>query len=127
MQFIRYKQFACLIIFFIFLLSSCRKTISDQQVNGQQSDELQGTRLNIILILADDIGYEVPRCNGGQSYITPAINGLAQTGVRFTQCHMCPNCAPTRIELLTGKYGFRNYTQWGHLDTTQKTFVNMLH
>jgi len=113
-------------LFFVFLCSSCNKTNFDKQVSIQQAGEAQTVKPNIILIVADDIGYEIPTCNGGRSYVTPAINNLAKSGIRFTQCHVCPNCAPTRIELLTGKYGFRNYTQWGHLDTTQKTFVNML-
>jgi len=46
--------------------------------------------------------------------------------MRFTQCYALPLCSPSRIELITGKYNFRNYTQWGRLDTTQKTFANML-
>jgi arylsulfatase A len=40
---------------------------------------------------------------------------------------VCPNCSPTRVELLTGKYGFRNYSGWGSLDPAQKTIANMLH
>jgi arylsulfatase A len=35
-------------------------------------------------------------------------------------------CSPSRVMLLTGKYGFRNYHNWGSLDTTQKTIANML-
>src|SRR5687768_15714090 len=81
---------------------------------------------NIILILADDIGYEVPTYTGGQSYSTPAIDALAKNGIQFSQCHVCPTCTPTRVELLTGKYNFRNYTGWGNMDPTQKTIANML-
>jgi len=108
--------FFCLVT----ILSSCRKTGSQDQSPSQQMP-------NIIFILGDDIGYEVPTSDGGQSYSTPAIDLLAQEGVRFTQCQACPDCSPTRIELLTGKYGFRNYTGWGQLDVSQKTIANMLH
>lgn len=104
----------------IFFIIACKKT-STGKVH-RTSD-----KPNIILILADDIGYEVPTYTGGQSYSTPSIDNLAQTGIQFTRCNVCPNCSPTRIELLTGKYGFRNYTQWGSLNPSQKTIANMLH
>src|SRR6478752_3388118 len=64
---------------------------------------------NIILILGDDIGYEIPTCNGGQSYETPAIDQMAREGMRFTQCYSAPLCSASRFELLSGKYNFRNY------------------
>ena len=108
-----------LFIYFIFL-SSCKKT---GQVNNTGSTE----QPNIVFILGDDIGYEVLTCNGGQSYSTPVLDNLASEGMRFTQCYACPNCSPTRVELLTGKYNFRNYTGWGDLNPSEKTFANMLH
>lgn len=84
----------------------------------------QTNRPNVILILGDDIGYEVPTCDGGKSYETPNIDSLAANGMRFTQCH-APLCCPSRFMLLTGKYNFRNYTEWGHMETAQKTLGNM--
>ncbi|MEN9635519.1 MAG: hypothetical protein RL077_3923, partial [Verrucomicrobiota bacterium] len=39
---------------------------------------------NIILILADDLGFETIRANGGTSYLTPVLDRLAANGVRFT-------------------------------------------
>src|SRR3954451_24234657 len=65
---------------------------------------------NIILILEDDVGYEVPTCNGGQAYSTPNMDMLSANGIRFTQCHSDSLCSPSRVELLTGKFNFRNYT-----------------
>jgi len=110
-------------IFFILILVTvffaCKKTGSD---SGHSSTD----QPNIILILADDIGFEVPTCNGGSSYSTPAIDKLAANGVRFTQGYSCPNCCPSRVELLTGKYNFRNYTQWGMMETSQRTIANIL-
>lgn len=82
---------------------------------------------NIILILADDVGYEIPTSNGGQSYQTPKIDQMASEGLRFTQCHAAPLCTPSRVMLLTGKYNFRNYIRWAFLNPTEKTFANMMH
>lgn len=81
---------------------------------------------NIVLIVADDIGYEIPRYTGGQSYITPNINVLAQRDIQFTQCQASPLCYPSRMMLMTGKYLFRNYVNWGIMDTTEYTIANML-
>lgn len=121
-----YKKATIIFFSFSILLSSCRKTAFVKSAN-QSSNAVTKYKPNIILILADDIGYEIPTCDGGQSYTTPAIDNLAAKGVRFTQCHVCPNCSPSRVELLTGKYGFRNYKHWGILNAAQKTFANMLH
>lgn len=85
----------------------------------------QAQRPNIIFILSDDIGYEVPTVNGGQSYTTPNIDFLGEQGMRFTQCHATPLCSPSRFMIMTGKYNFRNYRQWGIMDSTQRTFGNM--
>src|SRR2546423_15532986 len=56
---------------------------------------------NIILILGDDVGYEVPTVNGGESYATPNLDMMARNGMRFIQCHATPLCSPSRFELLT--------------------------
>ena len=86
-----------------------------------------GSRPNIVMFLADDIGYEVPTYSGGQSYSTPNIDRLAAGGMQFSHCFATPNCCPSRVELLSGKYGVRNYIDWGNYDLSQKTFVNYLH
>ena len=54
----------------------------------------QNSRPNIILIMADDFGYECVTANGGQSYQTPNLDKLAATGVRFENCHVQPLCTP---------------------------------
>ncbi len=68
---------------------------------------------NILLILADDLGYETLNCNGGTSYKTPNIDALAKSGTRFTSCYATPLCSPSRVELMTGRYGYR--TSWINL------------
>jgi arylsulfatase A len=84
-------------------------------------------RPNVVLILIDDFGYECVTCNGGESYKTPVMDKLAATGVRFEQVHVQPLCTPTRAALMTGIINKRNYTHFGHLDISQKTFGNFFH
>lgn len=81
---------------------------------------------NIILIMADDFGYECVTANGGQSYQTPHLDQLAATGMRFEQCHVQPLCTPTRVQLMTGRYNVRNYLQFGVLLRTESTFAHRL-
>jgi len=81
---------------------------------------------NIILILADDLGYEGLSCNGSLSYKTPHLDKLAGTGVRFTQCYSQPLCTPSRVQIMTGQYNFRNYTEFGALDPEETTFGHLL-
>ena len=81
---------------------------------------------NIVLILADDFGYECITANGGQSYRTPEVDKLAATGMRFEQCHVQPLCTPTRTQLMTGIYNVRNYIEFGLLDPKATTFGNLL-
>src|SRR3989339_660372 len=71
-------------------------------------DEKTG-RPNIVLIMADDFGYECVTANGGQSYNTPNLDRLAASGVRFEKCYVQPLCTPTRVQLMTGRYNIRNY------------------
>ncbi len=76
--------------------------------------------------MADDLGYECLRCNGATTYHTPALDALASSGVRFTHAHSNPLCTPTRVQLMTGKYNFRNYTEFGSLRPGEFTFGHML-
>src|SRR5690242_15286403 len=60
---------------------------------------------NIILIVADDLGYGELGCYGQQIIKTPNIDALAQQGLRFTQFYAgSPVCAPSRCTLMTGKH-----------------------
>lgn len=84
------------------------------------------TRPNIVVIMVDDFGYECVTANGGESYQTPVMDQLAATGVRLEQLHVQPLCTPTRVALMTGRINKHNYTHFGHLDPSQKTFGNLL-
>jgi len=81
---------------------------------------------NIVLIMADDFGYECVSANGGQSYQTPNLDRLAASGVRFEHCHVQPLCTPTRVQLMTGQYNVRNYLNFGTLPRTETTFAQLL-
>lgn len=60
-----------------------------------------GKRPNIVLIVADDLGYGDIGCYGGEIE-TPNIDSLAYNGIRFSSFHTAPMCAPTRAMLLSG-------------------------
>jgi len=80
---------------------------------------------NVILIMADDFGYECVGANGGTSYKTPNLDKLAATGMRFDRCYVQPLCTPTRVQLMTGQYNVRNYLHFGILDPKATTFAHL--
>ena len=81
---------------------------------------------NLILIMADDFGYECVTANGGESYRTPHLDRLAATGMRFERCHVQPLCTPTRVQLMTGLSNARNYIEFGAMDRGATTFAHLL-
>ncbi len=68
------------------------------------------TRPNILIILADDLGYgDVSAYNPGEKIKTPNIDTLASRGMRFTDAHAPSSvCTPTRYSILTGRYCWRS-------------------
>jgi arylsulfatase A len=85
-----------------------------------------GKRPNIVVILADDLGYECIGADGGTSYKTPVLDKLAAGGARFDHGYAQPLCTPTRVQLMTGIYNVRNYVRFGLLDPKQTTFAHLL-
>jgi arylsulfatase A-like enzyme len=69
---------------------------------------------NVVVILADDLGWTDLACYGSDLHETPHLDRLARDGVRFTQAYSaCTVCSPTRAALLTGKYPARlHITDW---------------
>lgn len=67
-------------------------------------------RKNIICILCDDMGAEELGCYGNRVHHTPNLDALAASGTRFETFYAAPVCSPTRVCLMTGRYGFR--TGW---------------
>jgi arylsulfatase A-like enzyme len=62
----------------------------------------------VILILTDDQGYGDFSCHGNPLLKTPNLDRLHDQGVRFTDFHVSPTCAPTRCALMTGRHEFRS-------------------
>jgi arylsulfatase A-like enzyme len=87
---------------------------------------LAADRPNIVLILADDLGYETLGSYGGTSYQTPNLDRLAATGMRFNHAYATPLCTPTRLQLMTGKYNHRNWVAFGIMDPKERTFGHYL-
>lgn len=78
-------------------------------------------RPNLIIILADDLGYGDPGCYGGKLVPTPAIDSLARDGVRFTDAYVtAPVCGPSRCGLVTGAYNQRFGCQWNEDEWPQQ-------
>lgn len=67
------------------------------------SQKVNTNRPNIVIILADDMGYSDLGCYGSEIQ-TPNLDKLAKTGIRFTQFYNCARCCPTRASLMTGQY-----------------------
>ena len=81
---------------------------------------------NVVLIMADDLGYEWLGCYGSDSGKTPALDGLAAVGARFNHCYSTPLCTPSRVEIMTGRYSCRNYAGFGNYPEGVMTFANIL-
>ncbi|MDD2798019.1 MAG: sulfatase-like hydrolase/transferase [Bacteroidales bacterium] len=105
-------------------------------VSGQMAAKTTHERPNVILILADDMGYAGVNCFGGKGVKTPAIDNLAKEGVVCTNFHTnAPVSSPTRVSILTGMYQQRTgldhiYSEKDRMDGLDPikytTFVKML-
>ena len=65
------------------------------------------TRPNILVILTDDQGWGDLSVHGNTNLNTPNVDSLARDGALFDRFYVCPVCAPTRAEFLTGRYHLR--------------------
>src|SRR6056297_3668239 len=96
-----------------FLLTISIAFAATVQVVPTTSAEQQDARgPNIVMILADDLGYGDLSCYGATKVQTPNIDRLAEQGMRFTDAHS-PHavCTPTRYALLTGRYAWRTWVK----------------
>jgi arylsulfatase A-like enzyme len=81
---------------------------STAQSDKAPAQRAETDRPNIVLILADDLGYGGLRVQGDNEAVTPHIDALAAAGARFTDFYANhPVCSPTRAALMTGKYSHR--------------------
>ncbi len=81
---------------------------------------------NVVLIMADDLGFEAVESYGGRSYKPPNLTRLAQHGVQFNYAFATPLCTNTRTQLMTGKYQNRNWLAFGLLDPKETTFGHLM-
>lgn len=82
-------------------LSIEARTVGDSKATDRE-------RPNVIIILADDLGYGDLECYGAKNVQTPNVNRLADRGIRFTNTHaIASTSTPSRYALLTGEYAWR--------------------
>ena len=81
---------------------------------------------NVVLIMADDMGFECLSCYGSTTYKTPVLDDLAARGIKFSHCYSTPLCTPSRVEIMTGQYNFRNYDEFAYLNPKETTFGNLM-
>ena len=100
----RFRIKVCFLIYLTQLLSACSQSDVPAPLavgpNPFAGTDLAGTP-NILLIVADDMGYSDVGAFGGE-IDTPNIDALAQSGITFTNFHTASSCAPTRAMLLSG-------------------------
>ena len=80
---------------------------------------------NVILIMADDIGYEALSINGANYIRTPVLDSLARNGINFKNAYSQPLCTPSRVKIMTGKPNYENYEYFTYLNPKEKTFGNL--
>ena len=88
-------NFSCFVIAVCVILISCNK-----------SREIVPP--NVVMIIADDLGWSQIGCYGSSFYKTPNIDKLAKSGIKFTNAYSAASiCSPTRAAIMTGKYPAR--------------------
>src|SRR5436309_3540150 len=94
-----------------YLYAALAIIISVAPVRAEQS------RPNIVLILADDLGWGDVGFNGRREWRTPNLDRLARQGMRFTRWYAAATvCAPSRAALMTGKYTIHNGVSTNNAD-----------
>ena len=86
-------------------LAACNSATAETvQKNSTQDPQ----KPNVIVILADDLGYGDLKCYGAKNVETPHVDKLASEGIRFTNAHtVAATSTPSRYSLLTGEYAWR--------------------
>lgn len=82
-------------------------------------------RPNVLIILADDLGYADVGFTGGKDIQTPHIDKLAASGARLEQFYVQPLCSPTRASLMTGRYPMRYGMQAGVIKPWEKRGLSL--
>jgi len=92
----------------LLLLSLVSAGLGQEVANAKNQQATAKSTPNIVVIMADDLGYGDLSCYGATNIETPNIDRLAANGIRFTDGYCSAStCTPTRYSLLTGNYAFR--------------------
>ena len=92
----------------LLLLSLVSAGLGQEVANAKNPQATAKSTPNIVVIMADDLGYGDLSCYGATNIETPNIDRLAANGIRFTDGYCSAStCTPTRYSLLTGNYAFR--------------------
>ncbi len=112
---ISYCLYALSTLGFTVVFSACNH---ETQIGGERG------KPNIVLILADDLGYGDLSCYGATKISTPAIDQLANEGMKFTNaCVSSSLCSPSRYSIMTGRYPWRTRLEYGVLKNYEKSLI----
>lgn len=90
----------------------------------KNSPEKKAQKPNVVLIVADDLGYGDISCYGATKINTPAIDQLASEGMRFTDAYVSSSlCTPSRYSILTGRYPWRTRLEAGVLKYFEEPLI----
>ena len=97
-----------------------RKSMKDRDKKDKAAEAYESVKPNVIVIMADDLGWMDLHCQGNTLLDTPHLDGLASQGMRFTNGYAAaPVCSPTRAAMMTGqspaRVGLTNHAP-GHAD-----------
>lgn len=97
----RKRPFSLLLLFAFLILTLAMVGCKQKPETPGESVSVEPTRPNILLIVADDMGYS-DICSFGGEIATPTLDKLAKEGLQLTNFHVLPSCSPTRSVLLSG-------------------------
>ncbi|MEP3836194.1 MAG: sulfatase-like hydrolase/transferase [Algibacter sp.] len=108
-----------LLVTLVFALFSCKEKA--KKLNEIAKAEVLEKQPNFIFIMVDDLGKEWFPSYGATEIITPKIDALVNTSIKFNNVYSMPQCTPSRVALITGQYPYSNgwvnhydVPRWGH-------------